>query len=156
MKIFSLDNDYLQDDELCENAKVAKQLTPQEKKELSYKLDRRNSYGNSPQAARKCIPFRKAKRNRANRRYSNQCLSPTKGNINQELAEDIESRLKHRVPNNWKKWSDAPLGEVVAENIERRKRIQTIGEKQALLKIRFAERKFEENEASTSVENQNE
>jgi hypothetical protein len=34
--------------------------SPQEKKALSYELDRRNAYGQNDKAARKAIPLRKA------------------------------------------------------------------------------------------------
>ena len=92
-----------------------KKLTPQEKKELSYERDRRNVYGNAPHAARKCIPLRKAQRNRANRHSQNQQIKYQGPAPDQELAEDLESLIHHRAPKEWEKYPDAPLREVVAK-----------------------------------------
>jgi hypothetical protein len=107
-----------------------KQRTPQEKKGLSYERDRRNCYGESPHAARKSIPLRKALRNRANQ---NQQLSITGHSVNEEMADQLESQMHHRAPVNWKKFPDAPLKEVLTRKHEEREIMRTQGGRRALI-----------------------
>ena len=95
-----------------------KRLTPQEKKALSYERDRRNTYGNSPQAARKAIPLRKALRNRANRHLQNQQLRYSGPAPAESLADEFESLMYRRAPRVWRKDADSPLGEVIAGKVE--------------------------------------
>ena len=83
--------------------------TPQEKKQLSYKKDRRNCYGESPHGARKSIPRRKKLRNRANRKYQEQQLIITGLKLDDDLAEQIETRLYQKAPKVWNKIADASL-----------------------------------------------
>ena len=101
--------------------------TPQEKKRLSYEKDRRNSYGESPHAARKAIPKRKTDRNRANRHNEDQPLRMLSGTADEEQAEFAESRLHHKAPKNWNKYPDKKLAETVRKKLERRRRIETAG-----------------------------
>ena len=109
--------------------------TPQEKKRLRYERDRRNRYGEAPHAARKAIPLRKALRNRANRHYQNQQLNYLGPAPEQDVADELESLLDHRVPQRWKKYPDAPLGEVVATKLWEREMMRTGGGRQALRTI---------------------
>ena len=95
--------------------------TPQDKKQLSYEKDRRNVYGEAPHAARKAIPLRKKLRNRANRHIQEQVLPPVGAAIDEELAENIESRMRAQAPAVWSKYPDAPLREVIQRK-ERRRR----------------------------------
>src|SRR2546425_9295222 len=95
--------------------------TPQEKKELSYKRDRRNVYGEAPHAARKAIPLHKALRNRANRHASNQAVAYQGPAPDDAAADELESRVHHRAPQAWEKYPDAPLGEVVVKKTKYRK-----------------------------------
>lgn len=95
--------------------------TPQEKKELSYKRDRRNVYGEAPHAARKAIPLHKALRNRANRHVANQAVDYQGPAPDEDLADELESRTHHRAPQQWEKMPDAPLGKVVANKSRKRK-----------------------------------
>ena len=97
-----------------------KRRTPQEKKELSYERDRRNVYGRAPHASRKLIPLNKALRNRANRHYENQQVDYQGPVPDEDLADELGSSLHHRVPQEWKKYPDAPLGEVVAKKSRKR------------------------------------
>jgi hypothetical protein len=106
--------------------------TPQEKKRLSYERDRRNVYGEAPHAARKNVPLRKAERNRSNRHYENQQLSYTGPTPTPELADEMESRVRHRAPAEWKKYRDAPLGEVIARKRHLRDVMRTQGGRGAL------------------------
>ena len=109
-----------------------KRRTPQEKKELSYERDRRNCYGESPHAARKSIPLRKAVRNRANRHLQNQPLNITGCSVSEELADYLESQIHHHSPARWEKHPDAPLKEIVARKREEREIMQTQGGRNAL------------------------
>jgi hypothetical protein len=107
--------------------------TPQEKKRLSYERDRRNRYGESPHAARKGIPLRRALRSRANRHYQDQALRQLAGREpDGEAAEAAESRLRHRVPNRWRKDRDSPLGEVVSEKLGLREAMRAGGGRRAV------------------------
>lgn len=104
--------------------------SPQEKKELSYRKDRRNVYGESPHGARKSIPLRKAQANRENRRAQEQCLPSLPLAIDEEMGDEITSRIKAQPPVVWEKMPDAPLGEVLKRKMDRRKALS--GPKQTL------------------------
>lgn len=110
-----------------------KKRTPQEKKKLSYQRDRRNVYGEAPHAARKSIPLRKALRNRSNRHYANQQLSYEAVGLDENLSDEIESRMNHKAPQGWEKHRDAPLGEVIAEKTRKRKIMRENGGREALI-----------------------
>src|SRR5204862_90940 len=92
----------------------------QEKKQLSYDKDRRNVYGESPHGARKVIPLRKKLRNRANRRVQEQSLPSVGDAVDEQLIEQIESRMSARAPVVWNKLPDAPLREVIQRKQRRR------------------------------------
>src|SRR5262245_53857379 len=115
---------------------MKRQRTPQEKKQLSYERDRRNVYGEAPHAARKNIPLRKALRNRANRHLAHQQLDYPAVGFDEEVADALESRLHHKPENDWKKYPDAPLGEVVAKKSRYRAAMRNHGGRSAL-SIRF-------------------
>lgn len=117
-----------------------KRLTPQEKKALSYERDRRNTYGNSPQAARKAIPLRKTLRNRANRHLQNQQLRYSGPAPAELLADEFESRMYQRAPRVWRKDADSPLGEVIASKVERRILLHERGGRAALFSIFICDR----------------
>ncbi len=121
-----------------------KRLTPQEKKALSYEQDRRNCYGESPHGARKSIPLRKALRNRANRRYQNQQLEMSGVGFNEEVADAVESQTRHRAPKRWKKYPDAPLGEVVLQKRKEREEMRRRGGRRSLITVIHTNRKDEE------------
>lgn len=112
-----------------------KKRTPQEKKALSYARDRRNVYGEAPHASRKSIPLRKAKRNRANRHYADQQLAYPETGFDEALADEVESRMKHKVPNDWGKYPDAPLREVIAKKSGERAAMRTYGGRHAMRRI---------------------
>ena len=113
-----------------------KRRTPQQKKRLSYERDRRNVYGESPHGARKSIPLRKAMRNRANRHRQNQQLSYVGPTLTEDAADELESLMHRRAPNVWKKYRDAPLGEVVANKRHLREVMRTQGGRSALRTVR--------------------
>lgn len=51
----------------------------------------------------------------------------------QEVADAVESQMKHRVPKDWKKYPDAPLGEVVAKKLKDREVMRARGGRRALI-----------------------
>jgi len=64
--------------------------------------------------------LRKVLVNRANRHLANQQLAYEAIGVDDNVADEIESRVKHKPPKEWRKYPDRPLGEVVARKIERR------------------------------------
>src|SRR5215472_4791337 len=95
--------------------------TPQEKKKLSLKKDRRNSYGESPHGARKSIPLNKRLRNRSDRHHQEGQLPTLPGQLDVGEADSIESAILSKAPRQWRKVPDAPLGEIIAGQQLRRK-----------------------------------
>jgi hypothetical protein len=110
-----------------------KRKTPQEKKQLSYERDRRNAYGRSPHASRRLIPLNKALRNRANRHHENQLIDYQGSAPDVELADELESSIKHRALREWQKYPDVPLGEVVAKKSKERAIMRKHGGREALI-----------------------
>lgn len=88
--------------------------SPQEKKALSLKKDRRNTYGNNQKAARKAIPLRKAIEHRQNRHKSNQALAQI-DRVDEATIDLTESSIRNDVhrTGGWKKGADEPLGVVI-------------------------------------------
>lgn len=95
-----------------------KQKTPQEKKALSYAKDCRNDYGANDKSSRKNIPLRKARQNRVFRKTSNQVLQNVVGETDLEKLEILENQIRSIKKGDWKKVSDAPLGEFVKNKLE--------------------------------------
>jgi hypothetical protein len=96
--------------------------TPQEKKTLSLKKDRRNTYGESPHGARKSIPLQKRLRNRSDRRHKESQLPIFPGQIDLEEADRIESAISSKAPRQSGKVPDSPLGQVIARKQLRREK----------------------------------
>ena len=105
---------------------MKRRRSPQEKKRLSLKKDRRNTYGKNDKATRRLIPLRKAKANRALRRGVKVALAGDE--------EAIEAVAKTFDPRRWRKLPDKALGDIVKTGpekharrfrakIERRKRL---------------------------------
>ncbi len=116
-----------------------KTKTPQEKKELSYAKDRRNSYGANDKASRKAVPMRKALVNKAYRHEVNGVLSQAKKLNDPEQVAELGDEVRSVGKSDWKKSPDAPLGEFVEEKIQNR--IDHAGQGKTLRK---AEREFSE------------
>lgn len=112
-----------------------KNRSPQEKKELSYQRDRRNCYGESPHGARKSIPLQKALRNRANRHAQNLPLNLLGHALDEEVADEAESKIHQRAPRDWKKYPDAPLAEVINKKKKDRETMRTQGGRRAPRKL---------------------
>ncbi|MCE9544115.1 MAG: hypothetical protein K8T25_01115 [Planctomycetia bacterium] len=94
--------------------------SPQEKKRLSYKKDRRNIFGENSKSSRKNIRRSKRIPNRANRRSVNQSLSPIVGDVPPDFSEAQEMQVSRRAPKTWKKFPDTTLGKVVERKLNRR------------------------------------
>ena len=98
-----------------------KDRSPQEKKALSLKKDRRNTYGESPHGARKSIPKTKALAQRATRHGVKQDLHVL-DRLPETVAETLESSAAKDVRRlgRWRKSPDEPLGEVLVRDQKRR------------------------------------
>jgi hypothetical protein len=94
--------------------------TPQEKKELSYEKDRRNTYSENDKASRKAIPANKARVNRSYRRKVNDALHVAPELAEPQIAEAVEHKVASVKRKFWKKAPDTQLGEVVEKQLERR------------------------------------
>ncbi len=84
---------------------MKKARTPQEKKQLSYQKDHRDSYGESNKGSRKTVPRKKQNANQKYRHNVNQLVK-----ISAENAEEIENKIKDIRNIGWKKANDQPLG----------------------------------------------
>jgi hypothetical protein len=91
--------------------------SPREKKDLSLKLDRRNTYGENSKATRKSVPRGKQRQHMNERRSVGQALRELQGSVHEDEATDAELLAKFRVTNSrrkgFKKQPDAPLGIVL-------------------------------------------
>jgi hypothetical protein len=102
---------------------MSKLRTPHAKKEASLTRDRRTAPGESSKAARKSIPRAKAQARRANRRAVHQALVGADPEPLVERAETAAAEAdKDRKARGFRKQPEKPLGEVVAEKLQRRKR----------------------------------
>lgn len=97
--------------------------SPQEKKALSLKRDRRNTFGESPHAARKSIPLRKAKENRRVRHENNQALARA-DQLDDATLDLVESSARQNIARTggWKKSPDEPLAIAIERSAARRER----------------------------------
>ncbi len=97
---------------------------PQEKKALSYALDRRNDYGEHDKGSRTSIRRNKRAPNRADRHRERQVLAAATGVVAVDVAEDVTVRLLVKksmwFTKRWRKWRDAPLADIVEDQLRRR------------------------------------
>lgn len=101
---------------------ASRNRTPQEKKALSLKKDRRQSYFASGQkGARKSVPLLKKLESRRVRHKTDQALEValTYDDLALDLAESSARNDVHRA-GGWKKGADRPLGEAIALQQEKR------------------------------------
>ncbi|WP_293373301.1 hypothetical protein [Nevskia sp.] len=98
--------------------------SPQDKKQLSYELDRRNVYGENHKSSIKNIRRAKQHCHMSERRVATQILSSLAGDASQHRSEitqlDLAERMQQRKLKSFKKSPDAPLGQVVAKKLARR------------------------------------
>lgn len=102
--------------------------SPQEKKALSYAKGRRNDYGENDKSSRKNIRRNKRAPNRADRHREHQVLAAAVGvAVDADVVEQAETKLVTKkslwLTKRWRKWRDAPLGEIVENKLRRRARL---------------------------------
>jgi hypothetical protein len=92
--------------------------SPSEKKLLSLKLDRRNTYGENAKASRKLIQSGKQRQHMNERRSAAEVLRGLKGSVAEDEASNAELLVKTRVLGSrrggFKKQPDTPLGVILA------------------------------------------
>jgi hypothetical protein len=97
---------------------------PEEKKLLSLKHDRRNSYGENSKSSRKSIQRVKQRRHMDERRTVGEVIRRLKGNIQEDEAADVELLTKTRTTDSqrrgFKKQPDSPLEVVLARKRTKR------------------------------------
>jgi len=90
----------------------------EEKKSLSLKLDRRNTYGENSKASRTGIRRGKQRRHMNERRTVGAALGQLKGSVQEDDATNAELKAKTSVTSSqrrgFKKKPDVPLGVVLA------------------------------------------
>jgi hypothetical protein len=97
--------------------------TPQEKKELSLKRDRRNVYGENDKASRKGIPRSKQRSHMAERRAVQSALAPVKqaGAFDVEVADEVQFAAKTKTivgkRKSFRKKPDQPLGLILEKKL---------------------------------------
>ncbi|WP_143707316.1 hypothetical protein [Uliginosibacterium sp. TH139] len=99
--------------------------TPQQKKQLSYEKDRRNTYGERGAHSRHAIRDNKDNAERSRRHHENQLLQAVVATVDEEGLVSIENAVKsspahkkrfHKIP-------DTPLRVVIARKISGRVRV---------------------------------
>jgi hypothetical protein len=105
---------------------MSKVKSPGEKKRLSLKRDRRNTFGESPHASRKNIRRGKQRSHQEERRFANQVLATVGSESSDERKAQADATLKAGVPtkrlHGFKKEPDTALGEVVKRKHAKRKK----------------------------------
>jgi len=103
---------------------MSKIKTPQDKKQRSYELDRRNTYGENQKSSRKNIPRSKQLSHQDERRSVRQALLSAQGNVTGEVADEAQSQvlIKGRMKKlkGFRKAPDSPLGQVVKRRLRKR------------------------------------
>ena len=89
-------------------------MTPQQKKQLSYAKDRRNTYGENNKSSRKNIPLSKALDIRSERHAQNSALAQAIAAKDVNQLDEVENSVRSTKPRQWRKWPDKSLGEVLA------------------------------------------
>ncbi|MDH0051104.1 MULTISPECIES: hypothetical protein [Comamonas] len=94
-------------------------MTPQQKKQLSYAKDRRNTYGENSKSSRKNIPLSKALDIRAERRAQESTLAKFTTAKDEDQLDAIENEVRSTKPREWRKCPDEPLGQVLTQKSQR-------------------------------------
>ena len=88
-------------------------MTPQQKKQLSYAKDRRNTYGENNKSSRKNIPLSKALDIRSERRAQDSALAKAMVATEMDQLHAAENTMRAIKPRQWRKSPDEPLGQVL-------------------------------------------
>ncbi|MER5638013.1 hypothetical protein ABT095_13770 [Kitasatospora sp. NPDC002227] len=99
----------------------ARRKSPQEKKRLSYRKDRRNNYGENDKSSRRNIPLARRAAHHALRGRERLALERIRAYGGQ--LDDGQALFARRTTGRWRKWPDAPLGELVVGGLRRRARV---------------------------------
>jgi hypothetical protein len=110
---------------------MSKVKSPQEKKELSLRKDRRNLYGECPTSSRKNISRGKKRSHRELRRAASQVLLSLKGDTAQLEVDDAESQAKSKIislkRSAFRKRPDVPLSAAIKRRVDWRTKRQQRG-----------------------------
>lgn len=111
----------------CVEALVSKVKSPHEKKALSLKRDRRNTYGENPAASRKGIRRGKQRSHMGERRAISQILSHLRESAGESDADEVDVRAKTKLVERkhkaFKKSPDSPLGVAVKRKLAGREKL---------------------------------
>jgi hypothetical protein len=103
---------------------VSKVKSPKEKKALSLKRDRRNTYGENAQASRKGIRRSKQRSHMEERRSVGKILTQLRERSEESDATDADALTRASIVKSrhkaFKKTPDSPLGEVIKQKLSRR------------------------------------
>ena len=88
-------------------------MTPQQKKQLSYAKDRRNTYGENNKSSRKNIPLSKALDIRSERHAQDSALAKAVAAKDVDQLDEVESSVRSTKPRQWRKYPDKPLVDVL-------------------------------------------
>lgn len=88
--------------------------TPQQKKQLSYKKDRRNAYGENDKSSRTSIRFKKRYLNRSYRKSVRQRLNSSLSINSETAAFEIENEALAVKRKKWQKYPDITLKQHIA------------------------------------------
>lgn len=105
--------------------------SPEEKKRLSLKHDRRNVFRENSKASRKNVAKGKQRRLMNERRKIAQLLGKLTGELDDDVISAAELRIKSTVTQNkhrgFEKTPDKPLGEVIQRKLQRRREKGMLG-----------------------------
>lgn len=87
--------------------------SPQEKKRLSLKKDRRSGYGENDKASRRIIPLKKRTVNRQNRKRASDIVSGMANLDDENLLEVQEGNLEKVKGKTWRKNPDVSLADTI-------------------------------------------
>ena len=111
---------------------MSKIKSPEEKKALSLKRDRRNTCGENPQASRKGIRRGKQRSHMQERRSIGKIPSHLRGRADETDATEADVLAKTAIVESrhkaFKKKRDAPLGEVIKRKLARREESRLSGD----------------------------
>jgi hypothetical protein len=94
-------------------------MTPQQKKQLSYANDRRNTYGENSKSSRKNIPLSKALDIRSERHAQDLALAKAVAATNIDQLDAAENTMRATKQRQWRKSPDEPLGQVLISKSKR-------------------------------------
>lgn len=93
---------------------MKRRRTPQEKKQLSYQKDCRNSYRENSKASRKAIPFRRRNVHKSYRKAIKQNLSVSlSSQTDIDTIIQVDLQVKEVKRKRWRKSPDTPLGNYI-------------------------------------------